>query len=257
MKSHKYIILSILTILLVMTLFFVLRPYVYKVIPPKQVEINKEFSIKKWQKVKFGEDKYVTYCGTQGNAVAGTGPYPAYKLDIKGNQFLCTHKAMDYDMLHYGVTRPYSVEFLKQGNPAVAIIKDSDDYYQEWGISRLECDTKDSSSQQMQRCMKENLFYIGDPGVCGRQSLVDKKTCEDYYVKGFEEFCNTYPSEEVGDDSWAPSDVRSKNGCLGRLIADRHLPSESCALLIDDKKKASQCFEDRKTEEDYFESLRN
>ncbi len=262
MKSHKYTVLSILAFILVLVLFFILRPYVYKIIPPKEVEINKEFSIRKWQTVTFGQDKYVTYCGTKGNAVSGTGPKPAYILRVNNVKYPCTTKSINYFYDSGNDFFSPFVVFLTPGNPATALIKNSNQAYNEWADSFLynNCGVSNIGQQEKIGCLNgtyPGLVEIGDPSVCRRQNYIDKQTCINIYISKFKNMCTPQQSKPVNDSGTWTREIKNQDDCLVEEIISRHLPSENCQLLIKDKNKLEQCFKDRKAEEDYFEFLRN
>jgi len=231
----------------------------YRLLPAKKVELNVPFTIHKWQSVTWEKGKYVTYCGTQGNAVAGTGPRAAYLLNIKGDKFTCTHKAIDYNMMSHGPTRPYSVKFLEEGNPALAVIKDSDQYYQEWSQSRFNamC-SRDLNAQEKEECVGYQVFYIGDPRVCNQQSLVSEKFCKDSYLNAFTKDCSIYPEQEVDsipEGVWSQL-IRTRGECFYFHITDRHLPSENCNLFIKNTATRNKCLENRNAEEQYLKKLK-
>jgi hypothetical protein len=245
-----------LLVLGLLILLIVLINHRYSFLPPKIVTLNENFTIHKWQTATFGKNKYVTYCGTQGNTVGGTGPYAAYQLNINGKRFPCTDKAIDYDSVSFGPTRPYSVEFSGAGNVVTAIIKDSNQYYQEWGLAHLTSNCKeDLPNEQKQACIEDELKYIGSPSICSQQTLVDEKTCEAYYVNAFKNMCAPQQSKEISDGVWT-QEITNQDDCLYQRIVSRHLPSANCGLLISDSLKKDKCLNERMTEESFLESLK-
>jgi hypothetical protein len=230
----------------------------YQFFPAKKVTLNEQFTVHKWQTVSFGNDKYATYCGTYGNEVAGTGPFPEFRLKVKGVEYPCTHNAMQY---FKGPTMPYSVVLMANGNPATVVIKDSNEYYHEWadGYIKNNCDTYNfSASSQKSDCLFKtdpSLLSIGDPDFCNRQTMIDGKECFSGYVKNFKNMCSVRESKEVSDGVWS-REVTNQDDCLVEEITTRHLPSSNCSLLIEDTAKRNKCLEDRKTEEDKLNQLK-
>ena len=262
MSSSKKILLGVLAVVAIVTLF----NHRYQFLPAKKVAVGEPVTIHKWQTLKFGNGKKVTFCDVSGNGLT-TDFHPHFSWYVKGELFPCSRdwRSFYYVIEHNrieGPYRPYGIEQIAypygSKNSALVRITDTAVEYPLFSDSMNEfsCRTNDNDPTfDQEGCILSHAVENGDPGFCSRQTAISADECLKTYITKFKNQCAVRPETHNENDSWTMG-IDNQDDCLKSAIVERHLPSVNCSLLVEDEAKKNSCLETRETEEKHFEMLR-
>ncbi len=252
-----YIPLAIVGIVCVISALYFSR---YRFLHPRQVAINEVFTIHKGETVTFGADNYLKYCGDVGSAWGGD---EGITLEVKIGTVIHRPCARIYQ-LHspYGQTElPYRIEEMNS-NPTQLIIRTPDQHYavifdranKEEKPTYFPGSTRFSEEEFYKRTYFSYIFNQNYPKFCSMQTRYPADECLSIYTENFRETCNI--NTEYKANLWSDK-FPNMDECLFDKITKQRIHSDNCFLLIEDTTLRNICFEERKKEEDYLETLRN
>ncbi len=251
----------------IICLFFILYFFgFYRLLPPKKVIINEVFTIHRGQTVVFGKNNYLTYCGNVGSDWGGDR---TITVKVKINNVISQPCTRVYELFSRSRSElPYVIDVVKESNPTQLAVRTPDQYYavvldianKEGRPTYYPGSTREpepeSEEEFYERAYFSYLFEQYYPKLCHMQTRYPANECLELYTRSHDlgERCKINISSESILSSEKFSDM---DECLVDQIIKRHVHSDNCLLLIKDPTKKNICFEERKEEEDYLETLRN